>query len=408
MPPMSGMTMSIVTRSGRSCWYFSTACAPVSASPTISNPACPRMSPTMVRMKIASSQMRTVWLKKPPLRENYESRTCWISASRSSTTTDAPSTVATPRTTPPCDGAPSVSISSTRTSDTASTIAPTSRSRWRTRRIDPSSDVRPDTAFRRVARSSTVTITPRTLIRPRTYAGAPGRRVIERSGMISWVSPMSQPYSDSPTRKSSVGEIESSTGSGIDAVEAKEVQRVRVGDRDVGTGGGHERSVQILRQRRAKVDRVPSDRVAKHQPRRVQEVTARWQPHQPASPAPAVGVVAHDRMADRSEVHPDLVRAPGVQMRPREIGGVEACEPDEISPRRPSSTDDRHALSVSRISGNWSLDREPILPQMSPREDRVPPTDAPRGQCRTEGAVRPVSLGHEQQTGCFFVQSVDD
>src|SRR5438093_4508165 len=62
MPPMSGITMSIVTRSGLSCRYFSTACVPVSASPTTSNPACPRMSLIIVRMKIASSQTRTVWL----------------------------------------------------------------------------------------------------------------------------------------------------------------------------------------------------------------------------------------------------------------------------------------------------------------------------------------------------------
>src|SRR5437762_4085720 len=62
MPPMSGITMSIVTRSGLSCRYFSTACVPVSASPTTSNPACPRMSLIIVRMKMASSQTRTVWL----------------------------------------------------------------------------------------------------------------------------------------------------------------------------------------------------------------------------------------------------------------------------------------------------------------------------------------------------------
>jgi hypothetical protein len=59
MPPMSGMTISMVTKSGRSCLYFSTACSPVSASPTTSNPACVRMSLTIVRMKIASSQIRT-------------------------------------------------------------------------------------------------------------------------------------------------------------------------------------------------------------------------------------------------------------------------------------------------------------------------------------------------------------
>jgi hypothetical protein len=42
------------------------ACEPVSASPTISNPACCRMSPTIVRMKIASSQIRTVGATFPP------------------------------------------------------------------------------------------------------------------------------------------------------------------------------------------------------------------------------------------------------------------------------------------------------------------------------------------------------
>src|SRR4051812_16090722 len=67
MPPISGMMMSIVTRSGFSCWYFSTACFPFSASPTTVNPACDRMSLTIVRMKTASSQTSTVLLTLPPL-----------------------------------------------------------------------------------------------------------------------------------------------------------------------------------------------------------------------------------------------------------------------------------------------------------------------------------------------------
>src|SRR6266508_2532752 len=62
MPPMSGITMSIVTRSGFSWRYFSTAWLPVSASPTTSNPAWARISVIIVRMKMASSQTRTVWL----------------------------------------------------------------------------------------------------------------------------------------------------------------------------------------------------------------------------------------------------------------------------------------------------------------------------------------------------------
>src|SRR5882762_458076 len=68
MPPISGITISIVTRSGFSWRYFSTACVPVSASPTTSNPACARMSVIIVRMKMASSQTRTVWLTARSLR----------------------------------------------------------------------------------------------------------------------------------------------------------------------------------------------------------------------------------------------------------------------------------------------------------------------------------------------------
>ena len=71
MPPISGMMMSIVTRSGFSCWYFSTACFPFSASPTTVNPACERMSLTIVRMNTASSQTSTVLLLTlPPLSDD--------------------------------------------------------------------------------------------------------------------------------------------------------------------------------------------------------------------------------------------------------------------------------------------------------------------------------------------------
>src|SRR5689334_2523339 len=62
MPPISGMMISIVTRSGLSCLYFSTACLPFSASPTTVKPACDRMSLTIVRMNTASSQTSTVLL----------------------------------------------------------------------------------------------------------------------------------------------------------------------------------------------------------------------------------------------------------------------------------------------------------------------------------------------------------
>src|SRR5690242_798256 len=76
MPPISGMTMSMVTRSGLSCRYFSTAWVPVSASPTTSNPAWARMSVIIVRMKMASSQTRTVWLTARSLGSQNRAQQC--------------------------------------------------------------------------------------------------------------------------------------------------------------------------------------------------------------------------------------------------------------------------------------------------------------------------------------------
>src|SRR5206468_11531222 len=70
------ITMSIVTRSGLSCRYFSTAWVPVSASPTTSNPACARMSVIIVRMKMASSQTRTVWLTARSLSSQDRAQQC--------------------------------------------------------------------------------------------------------------------------------------------------------------------------------------------------------------------------------------------------------------------------------------------------------------------------------------------
>src|SRR5947209_3488748 len=70
IPPISGMMMSIVTRSGFSFWYFSTACLPFSASPTTVKPACARISLTIVRMNTASSHTSTVLPTLPPLFED--------------------------------------------------------------------------------------------------------------------------------------------------------------------------------------------------------------------------------------------------------------------------------------------------------------------------------------------------
>jgi hypothetical protein len=88
----------------------------------------------------------------------------------------------------------------------------------------------------------------------------------------------------------------------------------------------------------------------------MEEVPAWWKSEQLASSAAAVRIVAHNRMSDRGEMYPDLMRASREEMCSQEIRGIEARKPREIRPRRPSSTDDCHPLSVSRIAGDRPLD----------------------------------------------------
>ena len=60
MPFFSGITMSMVVRSGPSARYFSTASLPLPASPTTSKPLSTKMLRSIVRMKRASSTISTL------------------------------------------------------------------------------------------------------------------------------------------------------------------------------------------------------------------------------------------------------------------------------------------------------------------------------------------------------------
>src|SRR6266567_6268077 len=105
-------------------------------------------------------------------------------------------------------------------------------------------------------------------------------------------------------------------------------------------------------------------------------------------------------------MHTNLVRASREEMRPQEIDGFEAREPGQICPCRPSTTDDRHARSVSWIAADRPLDRQAILSQVPPRQHGVPPGDLARLEGRTQDPVCPVRLGDEQESRRLLVEAV--
>src|SRR2546430_2065178 len=99
---------------------------------------------------------------------------------------------------------------------------------------------------------------------------------------------------------------------------------------------------------------------------------------EPAPSASAVRIITHDRMPDRGEMDTNLMCAPSVQVRAQQVSRIEARQPGEVRPRRPSSTDDRHALSVSRIASDRLVDSDSVFGDVAPRQRRVATYDAPR------------------------------
>jgi hypothetical protein len=66
------------------------------------------------------------------------------------------------------------------------------------------------------------------------------------------------------------------TGSTIvGAVEAKVVERVAVGEVEIGAGYGEQRTMQVWRERGPEIDDVAARRVSELEPSRVEEVSAR-------------------------------------------------------------------------------------------------------------------------------------
>src|SRR3954453_13059432 len=134
----------------------------------------------------------------------------------------------------------------------------------------------------------TVMTVPRTFISPRTYEGAPGRRVAGGGGRISRTISSSMPPIRSASRKSSSWRgAMSDAVSGSEAEEAKIVQRIRVHQQRLRLRNCSERSPQIGRKRRAELDGFAGDRMWEDQPCGMEEMPVLRQLDQPPSTASA-------------------------------------------------------------------------------------------------------------------------
>ena len=145
----------------------------------------------------------------------------------------------------------------------------------------------------------------------------------------------------------------------------------------------------------------------KLKPCSMQEVTFGRQPCQTPSAAAAVGVISDHWVAHRREMHPDLVRPTGKEMRAQQISAGEAGEAAKIRPGLLTSTDDCHTLPVSWVARDWLVHRESIGSEVPPRHGSVAPSDPPGGDSGAEPAVRNLGFGDYQQAGGFLIQPVN-
>lgn len=84
-----------------------------------------------------------------------------------------------------------------------------------------------------------------------------------------------------------------------------------------------QRPGQISREGRAQVERFPRHRVVEREPCRVEEMSlGRQASHSPAT-APAIHIVAHDRMADGRKVNANLMSASRMEMCTKKVPRVE-------------------------------------------------------------------------------------
>src|SRR5438309_152595 len=419
MPPMSGITMSIVTRSGLSCLYLSTACTPVSASPTTSKPAWARMSLIIVRMKMASSQTRTVWLTHPP----YEGSTGVNSASVSRTTKRLPARRPTARTRvgsmpgSACRRS-SAPPSTVRRSTTSSTVKP------RTLRPSPTSSstvVPPSEPWGGSgwpsARhpSTTVTRVPRTFTRPATTGGAPGIRVGSSRGRISRTVSASAAQVRRPTRNRS---SRTTPASLIRCEEAKILQQVALSKQTRIRGRFRERRREIggpfgsQREPRTGYGMVEGERRRVQQLPRSERLEALGGAALGGGDAPAaperVLAIAHDGMAHVREMHADLMRAPRAEPHPQQIDLREPRDDGRVRHGVPPSGEHGHALAVLGMAGDRRLDRDRALREVAPGERGVEALDAPLLDHGGEAAVRRLRLRDEEQARRVAVEPVHD
>src|SRR6266566_365852 len=162
---------------------------------------------------------------------------------------------------------------------------------------------------------------------------------------------------------------------------------------------------EVIRQRILECDLLTRDRMPEPEPPRVQEGPGEPHPQRLISPAP-VGAVAQDRVSDRAEVHPDLVRPAGLRHRLHERRSRHPFA--NLERRRCGTSIDPVDHDLRRPAAERSLHTEAVVRHLSADQREVAPVDRVMPEPLAESGVGLVGLGHDDQAARSGVQSMND
>ena len=128
----------------------------------------------------------------------------------------------------------------------------------------------------------------------------------------------------------------------------------------------------------------------------------------PSAPASPVDRIPDHRMSHVLQMHPDLVGPPSVQLQAKEIDNAKPRDYKCIGPGRASGSDDRHALSILRMSRHRGIDLKRAGIQVAPGKRSVSAPHPASSDRSSQAPVGQIGLRHHHQPRGIPVQPVDD
>ena len=154
-----------------------------------------------------------------------------------------------------------------------------------------------------------------------------------------------------------------------------------------------EKRAQIGRQRAGDIDLTPVVGVREHESRGVQELPL----EAGRARAGTILHVAGHRVAERAQVHADLVRAPCLELHTEQREPPRPTENGEMGDGVPrTSAMERHALAVTKVPADGSIDRALVLRQLAVDDRHVGALDLVARQRRDQRPIRLLLKTHSK------------